>query len=174
MLHQQGRMKCCLTVFAFMSTYDLHGAPCCYRGRELQWENQTVSAAYWFFLLFFFSSQWKSFGALLTSVTLRASPHVAPVPPAIATWSHPLPLPLYLPLQALPGFYFLLAILSCQFTNHGLQDACLPELLYIIANPTHMEYVHLYRDFVVLHPLFYFPHQNQQIQKVMLFQTYIA
>lgn len=109
-------------------------------------------------------------------VTLRASPCVAPVPPAnshAAAQSHLLPAPLYLPLQALPtdystlpSFYLLLAfesLMSCRFTNHSLQDAYLPELLYNIADPTNLESVHLYSESVVLHPLSYFSHQNQYI-----------
>lgn len=165
-----------------MSAYDLHGAPCCYVGSELQWENQTISAAYWF-LLFFFSPQWKSWYVANvcypTSITPRSTR--ASSDSHAAVWSRPLPLPPYLPLQALPmdcstlpSFYFLLAILSCQFTNHGLQDACLPKLLYATANPTNMESVHLYRDFVVLPPLSTFLVKNNTLKKVRLFQTYIA
>lgn len=101
-----------------------------------------------------------------------------------AVRSHPLPLPLYLPLQArptdcstLPSFYFLLAfesLLSCRFTNHRLQDAYLPELLHNIADPTNLQSVHLYGEFVVLQPPSYFSHQKQYVKKVMLFQAYIA
>lgn len=50
-------MKCCLTMFAFTSACDLHGGPCCYMVSKLQWEKQTISAAYWFyFFIFFFIS----------------------------------------------------------------------------------------------------------------------
>lgn len=65
-------------------------------------------------------------------------------------------------------------LLSCQFTDYGLQDTCLPELLYNITDPTNLESVRLYQEFVVLYPLPYSSHQKQYIQKAMLFQTYMA
>lgn len=68
-------------------------------------------------------------------VSIILQKHLCFQPQPVAAQFHPLPAPLYLPLQALPSFYFLLAfesLLSCQLTNHGLQDAYLPEILHNI------------------------------------------
>lgn len=165
---------CCLTMVSCMSTHNLLGSPCCLMFSELQWAvNQGVSAAYlcfvfWFFFLILVEIIWY----IAIICYLWASACTAPVLPAtvIAAQSHLLSVPLYLPLQALPSFYFLLAFesfLSCQLTNHGLQDAIYQKYYTIDLIPPVWN-LHLYQEFVVLHPLSYFFHQKHHIQREIL------
>lgn len=156
---------CCLTMVSCMSTYNLLGSPCCLMFSELQWAG--ISAAYLcFVVLVFFLILVEMIWYSAIICYLWASACTAPVLPATATaaQSHLLPVPLYLPLQALPSFYVLLAfesLLSCQLTNHGLQDAIYHKYFTIeLISPVWN--LHLYQEFVVLHPLSYFFHQKHQ------------
>lgn len=156
-----------------------------------QWENQTISAACLFFIFIFFSITvciiWYiahvCHPASITLCSTRASSNSH-----AAGWSHPLPVPLYLLLQALPtgystlpSFYFFCPLLN-NFWAANLQimayrmviDYLYHLLLFNIADLTNLESVHLYWQFVVLCPLSHFSHQKQYIKKVMLFQAYFA
>lgn len=143
--------NCCLTMFAFTSNCDVHGYICCYMVYDLQWgkkkptkkqqQQNSISAAFFFF---FFSSQWQWLDTLLMPVILQV-----PLPCNTcasskslgAVHSHPLPVPLYLLLEALTIYHLLAfeSLPSCLFTYHGLQGAYLVELFHNSANPTNLE-----------------------------------